>query len=107
MPDIRWRTAGRSSTGVPEYRFNAALAVVVLQALRRAGYVASFIVDPFGEEITLRERTARADRARARLFLSLHHESVQPRYLEIWQDLGVQRLFSDPVQRLLGVLLER
>jgi N-acetylmuramoyl-L-alanine amidase len=69
-----------SARGVPEFSFNAALARLVTDALRQQG-VAAVLLNPAGDPIELKQRPADAEAAGATLFLSIHHDSVQPQYL--------------------------
>jgi N-acetylmuramoyl-L-alanine amidase len=72
------------------------LGQAVLADLLKAGYSSSFIINPDGADLALTERTAIATRRRADLFLSLHHDSVQPHYLQKWQAAdGSHQNFSD------------
>lgn len=83
-----------SARGEPEWAFNGALAREVDEALRRQG-VATVLLNPTGETVDLRQRPADAQAAGATLFLSIHHDSVQDRYLSHWQWNGQDRLYSD------------
>jgi N-acetylmuramoyl-L-alanine amidase len=80
----RDRPGAFSARGVPEFEFNRALGREVLAALLASGFSRSFLIGESGSPIGLRERTAIAERAGARVFISIHHDSVQPRYLERW-----------------------
>jgi len=77
------RPGARSASGLPEVEFNVALAEVVAAQLRTQGYTV-LPVNRRDEQPTLTERTRRAAAFKADLFLSLHHDSVQPRYLLPW-----------------------
>lgn len=83
-----------SARGVPEWQFNHALAKVVAERLR-AGGITPFVVNPEGGPIRLAERSAQAARAGARLLISLHHDSVQKRYLSQWVWQGRTENYSD------------
>ena len=84
-----------SARGVGEYYFNRAIAAALLRSLKRAGEVEVFIVNPQGTSISLAERTRQAANKRATLFLSIHHDSVQRRYVKEWKVDGETRLYSD------------
>jgi len=84
-----------SARGVPEVQFNAQLAEVVLRALRRAGFEQAFLTVEDQGPITLPERAARAGERHARLFLSLHHDAVQPQYMSDWVYEGRAQRYSD------------
>lgn len=84
-----------SARGVPELEFNQALAAAVVTALRSAGFAQARRLDADG---ALPKLPARVDRLRALappLVLSIHHDSVQPHYLETWVWQGETRRFSD------------
>jgi N-acetylmuramoyl-L-alanine amidase len=80
----RDRPGAFSARGVPEFEFNLTLGREVLAALLASGFSRSFLIGESGLLMELRERTAIAERAGARVFISIHHDSVQPRYLERW-----------------------
>jgi len=84
-----------SARGVPEAQFNLQLAEVVLSELRRAGFSQAFLTVEGQASITLPERVERAEARHARVFLSLHHDSVQPRYLSDWTYEGRPQHYSD------------
>ena len=80
-----------SARGVGEYYFNRAIAAALLQSLKKFGEVDAFIINPHGASISLAERTRQAANKRATLFLSIHHDSVQRRYLKEWTVDGKTR----------------
>lgn len=84
-----------SARGVPEFRFNQGLAAVVADALAAAGFRKGFVINADGRIGSLQERVAQADRRHAGLFLAIHHDSVQPRYLAEWTTDGVTYRYSD------------
>ena len=84
-----------SARGVGEYYFNRAIAAALLRSLKKFGEVETFIINPQGASISLAERTRQADSKRATLFLSIHHDSVQRRYVKEWTVDGKTRLYSD------------
>ena len=81
-----------SARGVPEFVFNRALALVVRQRLEQQGWQVR-VIGAQGDMQDLRARTQAA--SGADVFLSLHHDSVQPQYLETWTPAGVPQRFSD------------
>jgi N-acetylmuramoyl-L-alanine amidase len=89
------RPGATSARGRVEYEFNAALARAALAGLNDAGFRAGFVVNPDGADLALQQRTMIAARRGARLFLSLHHDSVQPQYLDTWIVAGIPHRFSD------------
>ena len=84
-----------SATGVGEYYFNRTIAEALLRSLKKSGEVAAFIINAQGKTISLAERTRQAANRGATLFLSIHHDSVQRRYLKEWAVNGKTRLYSD------------
>jgi N-acetylmuramoyl-L-alanine amidase len=71
-----------SARGVPERTFNLAVASRLVAALRAEGLRAVLLGD--GVEVPTAERAALAARLGAAALVSIHHDSVQPRYLEPW-----------------------
>lgn len=84
-----------SARGVGEYYFNLTIAEAVLRSLKQSGEVEAFIINPQGKSISLAERTRQAANKRATLFLSIHHDSVQRRYVKEWKVDGKTHLYSD------------
>jgi N-acetylmuramoyl-L-alanine amidase len=83
-----------SATGVPEFAYNQRLARAVDDALRRGG-IATVVIGENGAPLALVARSRLAQAAGASLFLSLHHDSVQPQYLSTWMAGGQMRPYSD------------
>ena len=81
-----------SSRGLPEFNFNLALAKIVKPVLERYGF-SVLMVGEHGGMADLRARTRSAKGAD--FFLSLHHDSVQPKYLSWWQYEGKRNAYSD------------
>jgi N-acetylmuramoyl-L-alanine amidase len=90
---IRARPGAISARGVPELEFNLPLREV-LATLHAAGFSRSFLIGESGAPMELRERTATAERAGARVLVSIHHDSVQPRYLDPWTFQGRVREYT-------------
>ena len=66
-----------SARGVPEFEYNLQLAREIEEALRQAGHRTLLI----GEDGTAASLARRAPLAKGMdLFISVHHDSVQPRY---------------------------
>ena len=84
-----------SARGVGEYYFNRKIVKALHESLKNSGEVDALIINPEGKPISLRERTRQAARRNAVLFLSVHHDSVQPRYLKEWEVNGKTQLYSD------------
>jgi N-acetylmuramoyl-L-alanine amidase len=81
-----------SARGVPEFQYNLKLAREVETALQRAGHKTLMI----GEDGRAEDLGSRAPRARGMdLFISIHHDSVQPRFITTWEHEGEVRNQSD------------
>lgn len=81
----RTNPGSTSARGVPEFEYNLRLAQAASAALTGAGFTSHVLIGEAGAAISLDERTRVARREGARLFLSLHHDSVQPHYLQDWR----------------------
>lgn len=81
-----------SARGVPEFEYNLRLAREVAEGLRGAGHKVVLIGDD-GMADNLGKRSPRA--VGMDLFISIHHDSVRPRFFATWQDEGVERSYSD------------
>jgi N-acetylmuramoyl-L-alanine amidase len=84
-----------SARGVREYEFNRDLAQLLFARLQAEGFKGSFVITGGREDLTLRERAERANRAKADLLISIHHDSVQPFYLSPWSYGGRRLSYSD------------
>lgn len=81
-----------SARGRPEFEFNRDLAHVIGAALERRGFAVR-LINAEGDIKSLRARPEAA--AGATLLLSVHHDSVQPRYMDSWEVWGIRRQYSD------------
>lgn len=84
-----------SATGIGEFYFNQRLAAELVAALQAAGFSASRQLNADGRIGGLRERTRAAADMAAALFLSIHHDSVQPHYLQERTVNGVTRRHTE------------
>jgi len=73
-----------SARGKPEFEFNVALAKALRQELI-SHQIDSFLIGEDGKMVDLRQRTAKAYTDSASLFLSIHHDSAQAKYLKKWR----------------------
>ena len=81
-----------SARGRPELDFNRDLAAEIESASRSRGLKTLLIgYDGFMSQLTARTAAAR----NADFFLAVHHDSVQPQFLETWEFDRVERPFSD------------
>jgi N-acetylmuramoyl-L-alanine amidase len=81
-----------SSRGRPELEFNRELAKEIGSTVRKHG-LRTEVIGADGLMARLVSRTAAA--ANADFFLSVHHDSVQPYLLDVWEYEGEPRLYSD------------
>jgi N-acetylmuramoyl-L-alanine amidase len=79
----RTRPGATSARGKPEFEFNLALASTIYEHLS-ARHVSSILIGDDGGMENLEARTSKASTDGATFFLSIHHDSVQPKYLEAW-----------------------
>jgi N-acetylmuramoyl-L-alanine amidase len=85
-----------SARNVPEFDFNLRLAKRIEEKLKSEGFVeASLLVTEGKAKPSLWKRVAAANRSRARLLLSIHHDSVPDSFLEEWDFEGTRSRFSD------------
>ena len=85
-----------SARGISEYAFNLQLAQEVEQKLADAGFAqAVLLVTATAPWRGLFERAARANRMRADLFISIHHDFVPDNLLRTWQYEGQDRQYND------------
>ncbi len=83
-----------SAYGIVEFDYNLALARTIADTLS-AARIGWRLIGEQGDIVELRRRPALAQEAGARLLLSVHHDSVQPRYLRSWQHEGRTLMYSD------------
>lgn len=79
-----------SAAGVPEFEYNLALALKVRESLEAGGLRARMIGER-GDHASLTARTLEA--RGADLFVSIHHDSVQERYLPVAEKFAGFSLF--------------
>ncbi len=85
------RSGSTSASGKPEFRYNQALARDVVAGLAAAGFQTRMI----GMDGEMDALTARTEAARgADLFLSIHHDSVQPQYLPVADQFAGYGVFA-------------
>lgn len=83
-----------SARGVPEFEYNLRLAREIDARLKQAGHRTLLI----GEDGMAEDLGRRSPRASGMdLFISVHHDSVQPRYLSAWDYEGATYWYApDP-----------
>ena len=85
-----------SARGVVEYTFNLTLAKRIEQTLRDAGFDHTYLMISQGiGRAQLAQRSDRVNALGVDLFLSIHHDDVQPIYYENWNYKGKIYHFSD------------
>jgi N-acetylmuramoyl-L-alanine amidase len=83
-----------SARGVPEFLYNQRIAIELLMALQDEK-IDSFMINENSSEIGLLERTKEAKDRGATLFISIHHDSVQSKFLSTWEFNGRDLKYSD------------
>jgi N-acetylmuramoyl-L-alanine amidase len=95
-----------SASGIPEFEFNRRIVRLVHDRLVNSKRVEPMIINPEGRAITLAERSRRAARAGAALFLAIHHDSVANKYLQVQEINGRKLQYCDRFQGY-GVFISR
>jgi N-acetylmuramoyl-L-alanine amidase len=86
----------KSARNVGEFDFNLRLAKRIEEKLKSEGFVeTSLLVTEGKAKPSLWKRVAAANRSRAKLLLSIHHDSVPDSFLEEWDFEGTKSRFSD------------
>jgi N-acetylmuramoyl-L-alanine amidase len=81
-----------SARGITEFEYNLRLAREISDSLARAGHV-TLLIGANGLAENLGSRAPRA--TGMDLFISIHHDSVQPRFLSNWESGGERFFYSD------------
>ena len=89
------RSGARSARGGREYDFNKRLSLELAPALRKAGFNRTVLLNVAGKEMSLKARTILINRAKPDAMLSIHHDSMQPRYLKPWTYKGKKLRYGD------------
>lgn len=84
-----------SARGIPEFAFNMALGRDAVAALRQAGFPAQPVIVSGSGTQQLSRRVGAAHSLAPALVISIHHDSVQERYLEDWRFAGQPRRYAD------------
>ncbi len=87
-----------SARGIPEFVFNMALGRDAVAALRKAGFPAHRITVSGRGTQQLSRRVAAANALSPALVISIHHDSVQEKYLQEWRFAGQHLKFADRFQ---------
>ncbi len=89
------RGGATSARGIKEYYFNESISRNLCAKIKKHKGLDCFITNPTGNKIALRERTKVAFQKKADLFLSLHHDAVNKKYLKTWTYKKKKYVFSD------------
>jgi N-acetylmuramoyl-L-alanine amidase len=85
-----------SARGVGEYDFNLRLASLIKEKMVERGFTNTVLLVTEGRKHrSLNDRVARANKIKADLFLSIHHDAVPDSFLQKWDFGGKQRGYSD------------
>lgn len=84
-----------SARGVGEFYFNQNIARLLLEKLLASGFNSAFIINESGNDIALKERTQQAYEKNSQLFISIHHDSAQEKYLSTWQYKGEKYFYTE------------
>jgi len=84
-----------SARGKSEFSFNRDMAFFILEKLKSHPNINPFILNPYGKYRSLASRAVAAKKQNADLFISIHHDSVQPRFLKKWTINGKKLNYSD------------
>jgi N-acetylmuramoyl-L-alanine amidase len=84
-----------SARGIPEYVYNLKMAKELLEILKKESQVDAFIINAEGKHISLKHRVYIAKEKRADILISIHHDSVQKKYLHQWKYKGYVWNYSD------------
>jgi|WetSurSiteA1Bulk_404760.scaffolds.fasta_scaffold66294_1 N-acetylmuramoyl-L-alanine amidase len=85
-----------SARGVPEYLFNKNIGTLLhKKLLNDKRFKNSFILNETGDNISLSDRAVIANRLGAALFISIHHDSVEPKDLSHWPYKGKIMAYCD------------
>jgi N-acetylmuramoyl-L-alanine amidase len=85
----------KSAAGKREYEFNDRFARELLALSKARSTLEAFILNPNGENLSLMARTQLAASRQAKLFVSIHHDSVNPKYLKRGIVDGATTLYTD------------
>ncbi len=89
------RPGAISARGVGEYTFNKNLAGLLHEELKKAGFTQAFLLTARNPEMNLFSRASLAGALRSDLLISVHHDSVQPHYLNAWVYNQERYYYSD------------
>jgi N-acetylmuramoyl-L-alanine amidase len=88
----------QAASGKTEYEFNRRFAEELTAESKSRPSLALTIMNPKGENLALEARTRIAARRKSDVFVSIHHDSVQPKYLKKETVGGKERTFTDTIR---------
>ncbi len=89
------RSGAVSARGIAEYDYNTHLVGRLRDALTAAGFARPILINELEQDLPPAGRAKRANAARACLLLSIHHDAVQPQFLDSWNVDGQERRYCD------------
>lgn len=89
------RPGAISARGKTEYRFNLRLVREMAAAFAADRAIDVKILNLAGADLSLRQRAEEIRALETGLLLSIHHDSVQPKYIQKWEFQGKSRHYSD------------
>ena len=97
-----------SARGEGEFAFNQRIVRLLAARLEKSMVVAPYVINPEGGKIALFDRANVAAQQGAELFLSIHHDSANDKYLRTWEPNGdgKKQQYSDQF-RGYGVFVSR
>jgi N-acetylmuramoyl-L-alanine amidase len=97
-----------SARGEGEFAFNQRIVRLLAARLEKSMVVAPYVINPEGGKIALVDRAKVAAQQGAELFLSIHHDSANDKYLRTWEPNGdgKKQQYSDQF-RGYGVFVSR
>lgn len=84
-----------SSRGIGEYFFNRTIAMKLYERLKKEGFSRTFLINESGNKISLKKRVDIANSRKSKLFISIHHDSVQEKYLSKWNYESKDGMYCD------------
>jgi len=90
------KTRGATSArGIAEVELNDKLAAALLHAFADSPGISAQLSRGPEQRLSLRQRVRRINKASPDLVISLHHDSVQPRFLQNWEHDGKALRYCD------------
>ncbi|GBF26903.1 N-acetylmuramoyl-L-alanine amidase AmiB [bacterium MnTg02] len=88
----------KSARGKPEYLFNDRLVREISTSLKKERKFDVKIINSSGKNISLKQRSKSVRAIETGILASIHHDSVQRKYLKNWTVQGKKRRYSDRFQ---------